>query len=300
VSAAGSLATLRRGRAAQRRGRTAPRRGRAPRRVFRGGAGALCALAWLGLACALALVPGLEAAALRQDVVAGAHGPAWAGHLLGTDALGRDVWLLTLAGARTAVAGPVAVAAGSMAVGLAAGLSAAWRRGALDWAVSRVTDVLLALPSLLLAIVVAGVIGGGYWVTVAVFVVLYAPYDVRLVRGAALARINDPFLEAARLLELPARRILARHLFPVIRGVVGANLFLNMGYALVGLSSLSFLGLGISPQAADWGRQLSDARTLLFSNPAAAVAPGVAIILTAVSLNAVGDWIAEKSGAAEE
>jgi peptide/nickel transport system permease protein len=187
-----------------------------------------------------------------------------------------------------------------MVVGLLAGLVAAYRRGAVDWTISRIVDVLLALPSLLLAIVVAGVIGGGYWISVAVFVVLYAPYDIRLVRAAALARINDPFLEAARLLELSRTRILFRHLLPVIRGLVGANLFLNMSYALVSLSSLSFLGLGISPQAADWGRQLSDARNLMFSNPAAALAPGVAIILTAVALNLVGDWIAERSGVAEE
>ncbi|MDR3361007.1 MAG: ABC transporter permease [Bifidobacteriaceae bacterium] len=261
---------------------------------------ALAAGAWLAVMVLLSLVPGLEAAALAQDIAAGVSPPGSPGHLLGTDDLGRDVALLTLAGARTAIAGPVAIAAGSMAIGLLAGLVAAYRPGAVDWTVSRVVDVLLALPSLLLAIVVAGVIGGGYWISVAVFVVLYAPYDVRLVRAAALARINDPFLEAARLLGLPRWRILLRHLFPVIRGLVGANLFLNMAYALVSLSSLSFLGLGISPQAADWGRQLSDARTLMFSNPGAALAPGVAIILTAVALNLVGDWIAERSGVGEE
>jgi peptide/nickel transport system permease protein len=257
-------------------------------------------LAILAVVVALSLVKPLQTAALSQDIMTGVLPPGSPGHILGTDALGRDVWLLTLAGARTALAGPVVIALGSMLIGLAAGLLAAYRRRWVDWLISRVVDVLLALPSLLLAIVVAGVIGGGYWISVAVFVVLYAPYDIRLVRAAALARINDPFLEAARLLELRPSRILARHLFPVIRALVGANLFLNMGYALVSLSSLSFLGLGVSPQAADWGRQLSDARTLLFSNPAAAIAPGLAIILTAVALNLVGDWIAELSGVAEE
>ena len=90
-----------------------------------------------------------------------------------------------------------------------------------------------------------------------------------------------------------------RHLLPVIRGLVGANLFLNMSLALVSLSALSFLGLGVSPQQADWGRQLNDARSLLATNAAAAVAPGVAIILTAIALNLVGDWLAERSGVAE-
>jgi peptide/nickel transport system permease protein len=130
-------------------------------------------------------------------------------------------------------------------------------------------------------------------------VVLYSPFDIRLIRSAALARIHEPYLEAAQLLGLGRIHIMFRHLLPVIRGLVGANLFLNMSLALVSLSALSFLGLGVSPQQADWGRQLNDGRSLLFTNPAAAVAPGVAIIITSIALNIVGDWLAERSGVAE-
>ena len=85
---------------------------------------------------------------------------------------------------------------------------------------------------------------------------------------------------------------MARHLLPVIQPVVVSAVFLDMSNALVSLSSLSFLGIGISPQQADWGRQLSDARSLIYSNPAAAIAPAVVIIATSIALNVIGDKIA--------
>lgn len=250
----------------------------------------------LTVAIVWSIVPALSAGALEQDILLGVTPAGTPGHWLGTDALGRDVWQLTIAGARTALVGPIAIAAGSMALGLVLGLSAAFLGGWVDWIISRFVDITLALPSLLLAIVAAGVIGGGYWVSVLVMILLYSPYDVRLVRSATLARLHEPYVEAAKLLGLSRWRIMFRHMLPVIRSLVGANLFLNASFGLVSLSALSFLGLGVSPQDADWGRQLSDARELLFGNPAAAVAPGVAIILTAVALNVVGDWIAERSG----
>lgn len=242
----------------------------------------------------LGLIPAFSSGALDQNILLSTSAPG-PDHPLGTDALGRDVLKLTLAGTRTAIVGPVVIALGAMAVGLVFGLLAAYAGGWVDWVISRVVELMLSMPTLLLAIVVAGVIGGGYWVNVLVFVILYAPYEVRLVRSGALAHINDPFLDAARLLELGPLRTLCFHLFPVIRPLVGAALFLDMSNALVSLSSLSFLGLGVSPQDADWGRQLADARNLLFDNPMAAVAPGVAIIVTSIALNVVGDWITERT-----
>jgi peptide/nickel transport system permease protein len=252
----------------------------------------LIVLAW-------AVVPAFGQGALEQHILVGVTPAGTPGHPLGTDALGRDIWLLTVAGAQTAIMGPVAIAVGSMLLGLLLGLSAAYLGGWVDWLISRYVELTLAMPSLLLAIVAAGVIGGGYGVSVAVMIVLFSPFDIRLVRSAALARIHEPYLEAAQLLGLSKLRVMFSHLLPVIRGLVGANLFLNMSFALVSLSALSFLGLGVSPQQADWGRQLNDARALLFTNPAATLAPGIAIIFTSVALNLAGDWLAERSGVAE-
>ena len=247
----------------------------------------------------IGLIPAFNSQALKQDIVLGAVPAGTDGHVWGTDALGRDVLMLTIAGARTAIAGPVVIAVGAMAIGLVFGLLAAYTCGWVDWLISRVVELMLSLPTLLLAIVLAGLIGGGYWVNVLVFMLLYAPYEIRLVRSAALSHLHDPFLDAARLLELSPVRILARHVFPVIRPVVGAAMFLDMSNALVSLSSLSFLGLGISPQAADWGRQLSDARDQLFNNPMTAIAPGIAIIVVSVAMNIVGDWITARADRGE-
>ena len=247
----------------------------------------------------IGLIPAFNSQALKQDIVLGAVPAGTDGHVWGTDALGRDVLMLTIAGARTAIAGPVVIAVGAMAIGLVFGLLAAYTGGWVDWLISRVVELMLSLPTLLLAIVLAGLIGGGYWVNVLVFMLLYAPYEIRLVRSAALSHLHDPFLDAARLLELSPVRILARHVFPVIRPVVGAAMFLDTSNALVSLSSLSFLGLGISPQAADWGRQLSDARDQLFNNPMTAIAPGIAIIVVSVAMNIVGDWITARADRGE-
>ena len=247
----------------------------------------------------IGLIPAFNSQALKQDIVLGAVPAGTDGHVWGTDALGRDVLMLTIAGARTAIAGPVVIAVGAMAIGLVFGLLAAYTGGWVDWLISRVVELMLSLPTLLLAIVLAGLIGGGYWVNVLVFMLLYAPYEIRLVRSTALSHLHDPFLDAARLLELSPVHILARHVFPVIRPVVGAAMFLDMSNALVSLSSLSFLGLGISPQAADWGRQLSDARDQLFNNPMTAIAPGIAIIVVSVAMNIVGDWITARADRGE-
>ena len=269
------------------------------RRAMSGSWAMLIATLILLATAVIGLIPSFNSQALKQDIVLGAVPAGTDGHIWGTDALGRDVFMLTIAGARTAIAGPVAIAVGAMAIGLVFGLLAAYTGGWVDWLISRVVELMLSLPTLLLAIVLAGLIGGGYWVNVLVFMLLYAPYEIRLVRSAALSHLHDPFLDAARLLELSPAHILARHVFPVIRPVVGAAMFLDMSNALVSLSSLSFLGLGISPQAADWGRQLSDARDQLFNNPMTAIAPGIAIIVVSVAMNIVGDWITARADRGE-
>lgn len=232
--------------------------------------------------------------ALRQYLSVGVTPAGSLPHIFGTDALGRDVWQLSIAGARSALVGPVVIAAGSMVIGIIGGLTSAYWGGLWDAVVSRLSEILLALPVMLLAIVIAGIAGGGYWLTVVVLIILFSPSDIRMVRSAALQQLPKPYLESARVLRLPTWQILAKHLLPNVFPIVWASFFVNIAFALVSLSSLSFLGLGVSPQDADWGRQLSDARSLLFSNPAAALVPGILIIVAAVSINLAGDWWAER------
>lgn len=262
--------------------------------------GTVAVAALLLLAVAVLVIVPVAPHAFDQDVLLGATPAGTPGHPLGTDSLGRDVLALTLAGARSAIVGPVVVALGSMLLGIVLGTLAGYRGGWIDAVVSRYVDLTLAMPALLLAIVVAGVVGGGYWITVLVLVVLFSPSDIRIVRGAVLQHAHRPYIESTRVLGLPAWRVMWRHLLPNVRPLVLTTMFLNIAYALVSMSGLTYLGLGVSPSAADWGLQLSDGRDLLWTNPAASVVPGLAIILVATAVNLVGDHLSERLDRGED
>jgi peptide/nickel transport system permease protein len=142
-------------------------------------------------------------------------------------------------------------------------------------------------------IVVAGAVGGGYWLAVALLVILTVPFDTRVVRGATLEQTPRPYVEAAKTLGAPDWRIVFLHIWPNVSPVTVANSFLVFAGSLTSLAGLSFLGLGVSPGTPDWGLMLADGRTLLFVNPIATLAPGVMIIITATSMNLIGDWLYE-------
>ena len=232
--------------------------------------------------------------AMRQDILSGLLPPGTPGHLLGTDELGRDVWAMTVAGAASALIGPLCVALGSMALGIVLGTLAGYERGWLDVVISRWTDLLLALPVLLAAIVVSGVFGGGYWVTVGLLILLFSPSDIRIVRAGVLEQSARPYIEAARMLSLSRWRVMFRHILPNVSTLVLTNVMLNVAFAIVAFSSLSFLGVGVPPGIPDWGRQLTDNRAIMFDNPAAVVVPAVLIILVASAVNLVGDWAGQR------
>ena len=229
----------------------------------------------------------------EQNLLAGLLPPSRE-HWLGTDDLGRDIASRTIVGARTAVVGPLLIALGAMVVGNVLGLLAGYFGGLTDSGISRSVDLVYALPALLVAIVVVGVLGGGYFLAVGLLIVLFSPIDTRIVRGATLDQRTRPYVEAARMLGLSHRRIMTAHIWPNVLPLALANAFLTFAFAIVSLASLSFLGLGVGPGTADWGRMLSESRTLLFDVPAAALAPGIAIVVTAASINVIGDWVYER------
>jgi peptide/nickel transport system permease protein len=242
-----------------------------------------------------ALLPGVVASgSTQQDILLGLTSPGTAGHLLGTDTLGRDIVRLTLGGTPSAIAGPLVIALGSMILGVLLGTLAGYRGGLLDAVIARWADLLLALPAVLLAVVVAGIVGGGYWITAAVLIVLFSPSDIRLIRGAVMEQKTQPYIESARVLRMPAWRIMFRQILPNVAPVAVANVMLNVAFAIVAMSSLSYLGLGVGPGSPDCGRQLADGQNILASNPAAIIAPGVMIVATATAINIVGDWLFER------
>jgi peptide/nickel transport system permease protein len=227
-----------------------------------------------------------------QNLLVGRSGPSHA-HLLGTDGLGRDVLSRIIVGARTALLGPAVVAVGAMLIGGTLGLLSGYLGGAVDSVVMRWADLMYALPGLLVCLVVVGVLGGSYWLAVALLIVLSSPYDTRLIRGATLEQRSRPYVEAAQTLGVPRWRIMRDEIWPNVLSVAVPNTLLQFAFALVSLSALSFLGLGAGPGTPDWGRMLADNRSILFDAPAAVLAPAGAIIVTAVIVNLIGDSLQE-------
>jgi peptide/nickel transport system permease protein len=211
-------------------------------------------------------------------------------HWLGTDALGRDVLSRLIVGARSAFIGPLVIAVGSMLIGDLLGLVSGYFGGAIDSVLMRWVDFMWALPGMLVIIVVAGAFDGGYWLAVAMMVVFTAPFDARVIRGATLQQVSLSYVEAARTLGLSSGRIMIRHIWPNVAASGVANAFLKFAAAIVALSGLSYLGFGVNASSPDWGLMLSDGTSVLFENPVAALAPATMIVLTAMSMNIVGDW----------
>ena len=212
----------------------------------------------------------------------------------GTDNLGRDVASRSIIGARTALIGAVVVSVGAFAIGTVLGLTSGYLGGAVDSAVMRLADFMLALPGLLIAIVVVGVVGGGFWIAVLVLIVLFAAPDTRIVRSAVLEQRPLPYIEAARTLGVSKPRVMFGHVLPNIVPIIFAYVVLDFAFALVALAGLSFLGLGVQPGAADWGRMLAENKSILFTNPWAALVPAILLVLTAASMNLIGDWLYDR------
>jgi peptide/nickel transport system permease protein len=220
--------------------------------------------------------------------------PPSAEHWLGTDELGRDVLARLIAGAKTAVIGPVIIASFGFVVSSLVGIYAGYTGGAVDGAIMRVVDFVIAMPGLLIAIVLVSVLGGGYWLAIGVLSVLNLPGDIRIVRGAALKERNLAYVEAARAVGVPTSGILYRHILPNILALQASNYAINVAGSLVALAGLAFLGLGAELGTPEWGSMLSEGQALLFSNPYAALAPATAIILLAVTVSLIGDYIYDR------
>lgn len=212
-------------------------------------------------------------------------------HLLGTDALGRDVLSRVVSGARSAIVGPLIVTGATVLVSTVLSLIAGYLGGWVDQAVGRIVDAIYALPALIVTIVVAGVFGGGYWLAIGLLTLFNTPTVIRILRAAVIERRDLPYIEATRMLGVRSTAIMFRHLLPNLEPLIATCLFLGFTYGMVELSALSFLGIGIPPGSPDWGRMLAENRAQVFANPWATLGPGLALVGTVVSGNLVGDWV---------
>ena len=224
-----------------------------------------------------------------QDLLRGVTGSDRT-HWLGTDDMGRDVLSRLIDGTGRSVLGPLCVAMGTVIAGASAGLVAGYNGGALDNVLNRFADLVYALPALLVAIMLLGILGGSYWLTVAILVFLSVPSAIRIVGSVTRVQVRLPYIDSAKTLGLTDSRIMIRHVLPNIAPTVLAVFLLDFVGALVAFSSLSFLGIGIAPGAADWGSMLSQGQSMISENPWVAVAPAACLILTGSAATIFGDW----------
>jgi len=212
-------------------------------------------------------------------------------HLFGTDPLGRDVLARVVAGGKISLLVGFASVAGGVTVGVVMGLIAGYYRGIWDMLVMRFADIQLALPFILLAITFIAIVGGGLANTIILLVVSQWVQYARLVRGSVLTLREREFILSARAIGVKDWRIIVQHLLPNLIGPVIVLMTLNVATNILLESSLTFLGLGIDPTIPSWGGMLAEGRTYLQAAWWVSVFPGLAILLTVLGLNLLGDWL---------
>lgn len=214
--------------------------------------------------------------------------PTWE-HLLGTDQLGRDTLSRILFGARyslgTAAAVTITVTTIGVLVGIVAGFTGKW----VDEILMRLIDTLLAFPSIVLSLVVVGLLGPGLRNLVIAMIMVRWTIYARVVRGMVLSLREREFITAAQCIGVKRWRIMTRHLLPNVLGPLIVLTTMDFGRVILGISGLSFIGLGIQLPRPEWGAMLSDGRSYVQAAPLLTILPGLAIALTVLSANLLGD-----------
>ena len=214
-------------------------------------------------------------------------------HWLGTDNFGRDTFARVVFGARTSMLITLAVGFITFIVAVPIGLVSGYRSGKVDVIVMRLTDALLAMPPLILALVVAGILGPGTGNLIFALVLVSAPSMIRLVRGQTLALREEGYVDASKAIGTPSRTIMFRRIFPHVLSPLLVLLSVMLSGILIFEASLSYLGLGNPPPNASWGAMLKNGFNLMGSDARLMLVPAIAIVLTTFAFNGVGDGLAD-------
>ena len=209
----------------------------------------------------------------------------------GTDRYGRCICSRVLMGARTSIFSAVTLVAVTFVFGTVLGMLAGWFGGAAETAVMRLADVFLAFPQMVLAIAVAGILGGGMFNAMLAMGVTGWTLYARLARAQVLALKKEAFVSAARLTGQGALPILLKTLLPNMLGPLAVNASTQIGTMMIGIAGLSFLGIGVTEPQAEWGSMISGARAYIQLAPWAVLAPAAATILTVMIFNCLGDCL---------
>ena len=218
-----------------------------------------------------------------------------AAHWLGTDHLGRDILSMIMLGARTSIAVALVAVGIGMGLGVPLGLAAAARRGGLlDEVIMRGNDLIFAFPSLLIAIMITAVFGAGAVNAIIAIGIFNIPVFARLVRGAALSLWTRDYVLAARVAGKGAARISFEHILPNTANLLIVQGTIQFSLGILAEAGLSYVGLGAQPPIPSWGRMLADSQTMVSFAPHLALFPGLAILLTVLGLNLLGDGLRDR------
>jgi len=214
-------------------------------------------------------------------------------HPLGTDELGRDILSRILVGARYTFGLSVLSVIAGASIGTLLGLISGYRGGLWDTVIQRVNDILLAFPTILLAIALVAFLGQGVHSLVIAIAVSSMPVYVRLVRASVLQVVTEDYVVAAKMLGLSEWSIMVKHILPNVMAPVLVQLSYHMGLAILIASALGFLGLGVPPPSPEWGAMIGSGKIYLFKSPHIVVFPGLVISITIIAFNMVGDGLRE-------
>ncbi len=256
--------------------------------------------AWIGiLGIAIAFFAGLFAPLLapygETEIVGAVWEPMGGAYLLGTDNLGRDILSRLIYGARTTLFVALAATVISFSLGILLSFTAAVSRGLIDLTFSRFNDLMMSIPTLIFALVVLAVLPQNLLILILVMAVLDSTRVYRLGRAVALDVAVMEFVEAARLRGEGRLWIIFREILPNTLSPLLAEFGLRFAFSILFLSTLSFLGLGIQPPAADWGGMVKDNKDGIIFGISAALEPGTAIAVLAISVNLVVDWLLKRT-----
>lgn len=234
----------------------------------------------------------------KQNIVHRLKPPFWAEggsleHALGTDSLGRDVLSRVIHGSRISIFVGLVATAASALVGVSLGLISGYLGGSIDAVISRVGDVQQAIPFLVLAIAVAAMLGPGLFNLILVLVITTWVTFFRVVRGEVLSVREELYVLGAQSIGAPTARIILRYILPNVAASIIVIATLLVANMIIFEASLSFLGLGVPSNIPTWGRIVSDGRSYIAAEWWIALFPGLAILITVMGINLVGDWLRE-------
>jgi ABC-type dipeptide/oligopeptide/nickel transport system permease subunit len=221
------------------------------------------------------------------------------GHLLGTDQLGRDIFSRLIYASRVSLLAGVGSVGFALVIALPVGLVTGFVGGKVDSLLMRLLDVILSVPPLILMFAVAGILGAGLFNTIVALGVYFTPLFVRLVRGEVRYVAAGQLVEAERAIGVSPLRIMWRHVLPLVASPVIVQGSLAVGTGIIAEASLSFLGLGVQPPTPTWGVMLSDGYHYMAPEPWMVVIPAVAVALTVLALNVLGDGLRDALGRLE-